>query len=126
MLEFDFREFQEGLDDLEKSKNEHVILIDQLREEAYKLRQMECKSLTEELDLICAKIEKAQSLQHTLRLLINAAGLSLYRYQLAEKMSAYKCESIFISPVKGRRMRKIALTHLKNEMSDIRFGKELY
>lgn len=124
MTQIDFLKFQEGLEALEKSKNEYTVLFQRLCDESYKLRNAQCESLTQQMALISAKIEKIQSLQHTLRLLINAAGLSLYRYQFAEKMCAYKCESIFISPVKGRRMRKIALTHLKNEMSSINFSKE--
>ena len=124
MLQIDFLKFCEGTQALEKCKNEYASLLGRLNEAIEQLRKLEGEEPSEELEAVRGKLERANSLHHSLTLLTNAAGLSLYQYQLAGKLTAYRCESIFISPVKGRRMREIALTHLKKEMSEIQFGKE--
>lgn len=125
MLQLDYLKFREGVRALEEYKAQYAALLEQLNEEIERLRRIMPEEHMREFEEIPERLKKADELYNGVMQLTNVAGLSLYQYQLAGKLTAYRCESVFISPIKGRIMRKIELRRLKSEMSGIQFDEGL-
>lgn len=125
MLQLDYLKFREGVRALEEYKSQYAALLEQLNEEIERLRMIMPEEHMREFEEIPERLKKADELYNGVMQLTNVAGLSLYQYQFAGKLTAYRCESIFISPIKGRIMRKIELRRLKSEMSGIQFDEGL-